>query len=327
MVEQHSDCTERPTGLFSLKQLISRHVTSASVFKTNRLGRLEAKGSPEVSPPTPATAAAAVWSVSGPFLQGEVSPEEGGRRVACGCGRSADGCDAEQAQIRLRGLKPSGDGPCQPNVARITASAWARGSAKRPPLQGCHRPAGHRVVLGASGAPPQTETSFPQRPPPAPGTGLEAALWGWGSGGVAPPTWQAGFPGHPRGLQLQCGSGTFRLPPPRPGPLPRTLHPANTLGVCSQLHEPGPRHTPPPTHAHTCRHGEPTTLARMHGCLAPAPRAQTPVLSPCTHTLLPAGTLGVRRGRGGEHAGPLLEIWGRLGRGCWRPGRGTSGWL
>lgn len=80
------------------------------------------------------------------------------------------------------------------------------------------------------------------------------------------------FPDIPVPCKPQCRSGTFRLPPPRPGLVPRTLHPANTLSsICSQLHEPGPRHHPlhALAHTHGCR-----TPAHGHGRV-PCPRART----------------------------------------------------
>lgn len=127
VVADHGDCIQCPTRLFSLRPLISRNVTSASVIKTSRLGRLEAKVPPEASP-------------TGAVCDGTLSARGAqGRRMLCPVWLwSADGCDVEHVQIRPHGLKPSGDRPCQPNVALIMAPAWACDAAKRLPLQDCH---------------------------------------------------------------------------------------------------------------------------------------------------------------------------------------------
>lgn len=60
---------------------------------------------------------------------------------------------------------------------------------------------------------------------------------------------------------MRCCSRTFQLPPPQPGLLPGTLHPASTHSTCSQLPSQAPTTTPctleatntrdpPPAHVH-----------------------------------------------------------------------------
>lgn len=170
-------------------------------------------------------------------------------------------------------------------------SAWARRAAKRPPL--CGLP----LTRWATRQPLQGQGLFRRSELTLGGPLLPCALGcktgaGRGGGGVAPAPWHGGFPGYPPALQTQCCSPVFRLPPPRPGLLPGTLHPANRLSICSQLHEPGLRHHAVCTHALKTPAAQ-HTPARMHPRRGPATRSGTRTLSRLHADAPPSG---LRRG-------------------------------
>lgn len=70
-------------GSPSLKQLVSPKVDFASIIKVTGLGRGELKGPARSFPSAYLALGQAVLE---PLLQGEVSPEDGGRPVLGGCG-------------------------------------------------------------------------------------------------------------------------------------------------------------------------------------------------------------------------------------------------